>query len=202
MTRLSPRQYQRHGMLAMAIYVGFMLLAWPTVRATASLPLKALLALVPVLPMLYVIGLMARRIAHSDELEQRMHLVALGAATVVVGSLSLVGGFLAAAGVWRTDGAILIWVFPALMVSYGVTRWWVGRRYGMEIGCEDARGTSMPLRFLLGGMAAATAAWMGWGKLDDTALGVLCGMSASFVLIAAALVVTRWLARRAPAAER
>jgi hypothetical protein len=202
MTRFTPRQYQRRVMLAMTLYVGFMLLAWPTVRTAPSLGVKALLALAPVVPMLYVIGLMARRILHSDELEQRTHLVALGAATVVVGSLSLVGGFLAAAGVLRTDGSILIWVFPALMISYGLTRWWVGRRYGMEFGCDDSRSASMPLRLLLGGVTAAAMAWLGRAKLDDMGLGVLCGMSAAFVLAAAALAFARWRARRAPAGER
>jgi len=196
MARLTPRQYQRHTLLAMSAYVGFMLLAWPTVRTADSMALKVLLALAPVVPMLYVIGLMARRILDADELEQRTHLVALGAATAVVGALSLVGGFLAAAQVFKSDGAILIWVFPVMMLSYGITRWWVGRRYGMSLSCEEDRGLPMAWRSLLASVATAAVAWFGRHKFDDMGLGVLCGMSAAFLLGAVVLGWMRWRARR------
>jgi len=196
MPRLTQRQYQRRTMLSMAVYVGFMLLAWPAVRTADNMALKVLLALAPVVPMLYVIGLMARRILDSDELEQRTHLIALGAATVVVGALSLVGGFLAAAQVWKTDGAVLIWVFPLMMLSYGVTRWWVGRSYGMSLACDDGNGVPMGLRFLLASVATAALAWFGRGTIDDMGLGVLCGMSASFLLAGATLALVRRRARR------
>ena len=62
-------------------------------------------------------------------------MVALGLATGAVAVLSLVGGFLCAAGVLALGGDILLWVFPALCVSYGLARAWLGRRYG-GIGCE------------------------------------------------------------------
>ena len=196
MARLTPRQYQRHTLLAMSVYVGFMLLAWPTVRTADGTALKVLLALVPVVPMLYVIGLMARRILDADELEQRTHLIALGAATAVVGALSLVGGFLAAAQVFKTDGAILIWVFPVMMLSYGITRWWVGRRYGMSLTCEEEHGLPVAVRFVSASVVIAAIAWFGRPKLDDMALGVLCGMSASFLLASVVLALIRWRARR------
>ena len=106
MPRFQYKHYQRRLMLAMTGYVGFMLLVWPLARTVTSLPLKVLLALAPVLPMFYVIWLMARRIRDSDELEQRTHLIALGVATAAVGALSLVGGFLASAQVVQLDGSI------------------------------------------------------------------------------------------------
>lgn len=197
MARLTPRQYQRHTLLAMSVYVGFMLLAWPTVRTADSAVIKVLLALVPVVPMLYVIGLMARRVLDSDELEQRTHLVALGTATAVVGALSLVGGFLAAAQVFKTDGSILIWVFPVMMLSYGITRWWVGRRYGMSLACEDEeRDLPIAWRFLLAAVGTGALAWFGRHKFDDMGLGVLCGMSAAFLLGGVVLSWRRWRARR------
>jgi hypothetical protein len=200
MARFDPRQYQRRVAVAMVLYVGFMLLAWPTVRTAQAMPLKVLLALAPVVPMLYVIGLMARRILHSDELEQRTHLVALGVATAVVGGLSLAGGFLAAARVLQTDGSILIWVFPVMTISYGVTRWWVARRYGMGGTCEESRG-STPLRFLLGAMTCAAVAWFGRRGLSELQLGVLCGMSGGFLLAGLGIAVARRLDRRLPPRE-
>ncbi|HEV2620887.1 MAG TPA: hypothetical protein VGU65_02215 [Frateuria sp.] len=200
MARLNPRQYQRRVAVAMVLYVGLMLLAWPTVRTAVDMPLKVLLALAPLGPMFYMIGLMARRIFQSDELEQRTHLVALGVATAVVGALSLAGGFLAAAKVLQTDGSILIWVFPVMTICYGITRWWVGRRYGMTVTCEDSRGTS-PLRFLLGAMTSAAVAWLGRGSLSELQLGVLCGMSGGFLLVGLGFFVARRLDRRAPPRE-
>lgn len=88
MPRITSRRYQRRVMVAMAAYIACMLLAWPLAHTAASLSMKILLALMPVVPMLYVIGAMAQRIRDSDELEQRTHLVALGLATAVVGALS------------------------------------------------------------------------------------------------------------------
>ena len=63
-----------------------------------------------------------------------MHLIALSVATCIVSALSLVGVFLSASHVVSFDGDILIWVFPVLCLIYGVTRWYVGRRYG-GVGC-------------------------------------------------------------------
>ena len=119
----------------MAIYVALMLLEWPQVRNVASLPWKTALALAPVIPVVVVIWLLARRVMHSDELEQRLHLMALSVATGMICTLTLIGGFLCAAGVLTLDGDILIWVAPILSVIYGVTHLWLGRRYG-STGCR------------------------------------------------------------------
>ena len=134
MSRYTEKQYRRHMFLIMAIYVALMLLEWPQVRSVSSLPWKIALALAPPIPIIIVIWLMARRVMHSDELEQRLHLTALSVATGMICSLSLVGGFLCAAGVLALDGDILIWVAPVLSIIYGVTHLWLGRRYG-NTGC-------------------------------------------------------------------
>jgi len=134
MSRYTEKQYRRHMFLIMAIYVALMLLEWPQVRSVSSLPWKVALALAPPIPIIIVIWLMARRVMHSDELEQRLHLTALSVATGMICSLSLVGGFLCAAGVLALDGDILIWVAPVLSIIYGVTHLWLGRRYG-NTGC-------------------------------------------------------------------
>lgn len=133
--RTTEKQYRQRLSLAMTVYVGVMLLAWPLVRTADDTLLKIALALTPVLPVLYVVWLMVRRVQQSDELEQRTHLIGLGASTVVVGVLSLVGGFLAAARVLTLQGSVLIWVFPVLLIGYDATRWWVARRYGAGALC-------------------------------------------------------------------
>ncbi len=135
MARFTQRQYRTQLLAVMAVYVALMLGEWPHVRDTVSLPVKVTLALLPVAPMFVVIWLIARRVMHSDELQQRLYLLALGIAAAVVCAASLVGGFLAASHAIALDGDVLIWVFPLLSGSFGIAHLWLGRRYGYG-GCE------------------------------------------------------------------
>jgi hypothetical protein len=192
MSRFSEKQYTRHALIAMSLYIAFMLLAWPLVRTTTSLPFKVFLSLVAVVPMLYVVALMFRRIRESDELEQRMHLVALSVATAVVGVLSLIGGFLNAAGVLKLDGTVLIWVFPILMLSYGLSRWWVGRRYGVEASCDEDSIVPRYVWLLLGGGIAIATAWFARHSLDDLRQGVLWGLGVGMFVGGLLNGVLRW----------
>lgn len=188
MARFTERQYRNQLSLAMVVYMAAMLLVWPLSRTAASVPLKVLLAVVPVLPMLFVIGLMARRISASDELEQRVHLLALGAATALLGALSLVGGFLDAAGVLALRGSILIWVFPVTMISYGAVRWWLVRHYGGSAGCE---GGSPGWQLCLLAVLVLMVLGVGWwhGRLDAFEKGLLFGLAPGVLIL---LVVSLW----------
>lgn len=201
MTRLSAKQYGNRTTLAMAIYVGLMLLVWPQVRALDDAAAKSLLALVPVLPMLYVIWLMARRILGSDELEQRTHLIGLGAATGASAVFALVCGFLAAARLFSLDAVamLLFWVFPLQMLAYGGVRAWVARRYGSDALCEE-EGAPAPRLAIAGVLLAIPAIWGYWRGKDAFAVGLLAGMAAALLLGAAILQWRRW--RRARAADR
>jgi hypothetical protein len=134
MPRYTQKQYRNQVFAVMTVYVILMLAEWPHVRDATSLPWKIALALVPTLPIVVIIWLMAKRLMHSDELEQRLHLMALSVATGILCVLSLVGGFLCAAHVIDLDGDVLIWVAPVLSFMYGLVRWGLGRRYGSS-GC-------------------------------------------------------------------
>ena len=194
MSRLNQRRYEQHTLAAIFVYVAVLLLVLPLVRTASSIPFKVLLAVAPALPMLYVIWLMARRIRDSDELEQRMHLVALGAATAVVAACSLIGGFLAIAHVLPLDGSILIWVFPLMMLCYGTTRWWIARRYGGDLSCEGA----MPMHRRLAIIAALMTIVGVFTYLRRDALdaGIFFGMAAGLALLAGSRLVTYAQRRR------
>lgn len=195
MARLSGKQYERRTLAAMAGYTVFMLWGWPLIRTTGSAPLKLLLALAPLVPMFYVLALMARRIRDSDELEQRTHLVALGVATGVTAALSLAGGFLSIAGLVALDGSVLIWVFPLMMACYGIARWQVGRRYGGGVGCGGDDRPARLLRFLLLGALLAMTAAYGWlRRWDEFKVGMLCGLAVSFLLAAGLTALRRRMA--------
>lgn len=178
MTRLSQKQYERRGLAAVTLYSGFMLLAWPLLHTVASFPLKVLLALTPILPMIYLISLLARRIGSSDEFEQRTHLIALGVATAVVSALGLLGGFLSVAGVLNLDGSILIWVFPVVMFSYSGARWYVLRRYGASALCSEEKSAAFYLRFALVGVVVIAIAAMSPRGLEGYRLGFIYGSGA------------------------
>lgn len=198
MARLDNKRYQVQVLIAMTVYVIVLLSVWPLARTVTYAPAKWLLALAPVLPMLYVIALMARRIRDCDEMEQRTHLVALGASTAVVGALSLVGGFLATAKVVAIDGSILIWVFPVMMACYGVARWWALRQYGGSLACES--DAILPEAWRMG-LVAVTIVVVGvfaWFKHDAGTTGVFIGMASAFVLILAIKGLSYWRKRNDP----
>jgi len=135
MTRQTAAQYRMRVWLLMAVYVALIFFVWPYAKTAASLPLRALFALLPTVPVIAVVAVMMRHVMRSDELEQRIHMLALGIATAIVCVGSLVGGFLAAAHVIVLGGDVLLWVFPLVCVTYGTSRWWLVRRYG-GAGCE------------------------------------------------------------------
>jgi hypothetical protein len=175
MTRFSQKHYERQVLVTLVFYAGCMLFVWPFLRTTTNLPLKVLLALAPVVPVIYLISLLARRIRASDEFEQRTHLIALGTAAGVTGSLGIIGGFLSMAGVLKLDGSILIWVFPVIMLSYSVARRYVLRRYGASSGCGEETSIWSYLRFALLGVVMLAIARLSHGGLDGYRLGFVYG---------------------------
>lgn len=196
MSRLTQKQYQRHAMLAGVAYIAAMLLVWPLARTAVGLPLKVVLAMLPLLPMFYLIGLLAWRIRDSDELEQRMHLVALGVTGAVVAASSMVGGFLAAAKIVPLDGSILIMVFPLMASCYGVTRWWVARRYGVSVTCDDAGSVPVYLRFLLMALVMGLVALFAHYRQNDEGMGAALGVAAVFAVAGVVFGIRRWLSSR------
>lgn len=130
----SRKRYQAAVLVLMAIYFAAIVLLSPQVREAQGLAAKAALAVAPALPVVGVVWLMTWRVIRSDELEQRVHLIALSAAAGVVASVSLVVGFLGAGGVVAPGGDALIWVFPGLCVVYGLARWGMSRHYGKGSG--------------------------------------------------------------------
>lgn len=184
----------------MPAYVAVMMFVWPLVRTVSGLPLNGLIALATLLPMLYVIAPMAWRIRHSDELEQRTHLIALGAATTVGGALSLAGGFLVSARVLMLDGSILLRVFPLIMASYRITRGSVAKQYGDGSDCDAEDAMALLWRVAIPVIDVLLIALRAYLKRDAFRAGMLAGLAAIFDVIALASGVIHW--RRLSAEQR
>jgi hypothetical protein len=184
-------------MIAMSVYVALLLLVWPLARETAALPFKILCALAPVVPLLYVIALMARRILQSDELEQRTHLIGLGVATAVISIFCIAGGFLAVSKVITQDvaGLVLLWVFPILVLTYSGARAWVARRYGGG-GCDDEESPLYQRFLAAAALVAAVAAYAYFYKHDLFMTDFALGMASALALGALVFGLRQWSKRR------
>ena len=98
--------------------------------ANAAPGLRALVAMLPVLPIVLVVRILVRMMLAGDELQQRIDLeaIAISALGVSLGTLTL--SLLMVAGVIDVTGRqALVWVFPAIWIAYGFARAWATRRY-------------------------------------------------------------------------
>lgn len=195
-SRSIHRRYQREFWPAMVAYIAIMFLLWPLLPKVHNALLEIVLALLPVVPVLFVVRAMVRLVLGSDELEQRIHLIGLAVSATVVSTLSMAGGFLAAAGIIKLDGTILIWVWPSLVVVYALGRGWASRRYGgsSDVMCDD--GVALHWRLLFVALVIAATAGLGRYRMSDYQFGMLCGMSAALGAWAVVSAVLRWRRQR------
>lgn len=198
------KRYLREFLPAMAGYVLIMFLLWPRIPDVHQPWLKALMALTPVLPMVLVVRAMVRLGLGSDELEQRIQLIALAISTIVVGVASMAGGFLAAAHVLTLDGSVLIWVLPLLIGVYGFARGWASRRYGGDLlSCGGSADAALGIKWILGFAAAlALMAALLHGRIGGGAFYGLLGACAGFVVAALLISLKLWQVRRRDQSEQ
>jgi hypothetical protein len=196
-TRLAQRTYDRRLMVAMTLYVVVLLCVWPLAKAAGEALPKIGYALMPVLPLLYVLWLMARKILGSDELEQRTHLIGIGVAAAVISVIGIVSGFLAAAGAMTLEAtsAVLMWIFPLMMLSYGAARGYAARRYG-SVACDDDERMPLYQRLLwAAGLIGVAAAFLQFRRAE--AAGILFGMAVGMAVASAFFAIRAWRRRRA-----
>ncbi|MGE8233872.1 MAG: hypothetical protein ACN6OR_10825, partial [Stenotrophomonas sp.] len=124
------KRYTREVMLAMGGYVVLLVLSILLLKRVEDGLLRALIALLPVPPMMLVLRAMIRYIRDADELQQRIELEAVSFATAFVSLIYLTGGFLQSAKVIDVPSNVaMIWVFPFVCLSYGLAKAVVARRY-------------------------------------------------------------------------
>jgi hypothetical protein len=129
--RPAQRSYLREFLPAMAAYVLLLFVSQMLLRQVQAVPLRVLVVLLPIVPIVFVVRAMVRLVLASDELERRLHLEAISIASMSVGLLSFAAAFLRGAGLLPVDNALML-VLPALFAAYGIASWWVRRRFRGE----------------------------------------------------------------------
>jgi len=201
MARMSKRTYELQVAVAMSLYMVLIVLVWPLSRQDGAVWLKTLYALIPVVPVVYVIGLMAQRIVRSDEFEQRMHLIGLGVASAVVSIMTLIAAFLALAKLFTLEWAAiaLMWVFPLMMITYSAARGYATRRYGGD-GCDEGvTGWPAYARFVFIGVTLALlAAYAYYVRRSEELTSLVLGMACGIVVVGGFLWIRKWMRSRNP----
>lgn len=128
-----PAPRSRRIVLSAAVYAATVLICvWLLKHPLADAPSgwRVPVALLPLAPIIWMIRVQVAMILAGDELQRRIDLEAIAIASIGVGLGSLSLALLSVAGVSDVSGrVVLLWVLPALSLSYGVARYWVARRY-------------------------------------------------------------------------
>ena len=124
------RRYLREFIPAMAGYVVLLVVSILLLKRVDDQALRAVIALLPVLPIALSLRAIIRFVRDADELQRQIELEAVSIATALVSQLYMAGGFLQLAKVIDIpSGVAMIWVFPLLCVAYGLIKAVVARRF-------------------------------------------------------------------------
>lgn len=99
-------------------------------RGIDSLPLRAVVAVLPALALVFLMRAALQFLREIDELQRRIETEAIGIASLLVALAYFAGGLLQKAKVIDLDAAMaMIWVFPLLCAIYGIAKMVLTRRY-------------------------------------------------------------------------
>ena len=129
-TRALRRRYLREFVPAMIGYLVLLVVSLLLLKRLEDEALRAIAALLPVVPIALVLRAIIRFIRDADELQRQIELEAVSIATALVSLVYMAGGFLQLARVIDIpSGAAMIWVFPLQCATYGLVKAIVARRF-------------------------------------------------------------------------
>jgi hypothetical protein len=121
-------RYLREFVLAVIAYVIAIVAAnsllpyFPLYRSPWAIPIS----LLPIIPVIFILRGIVKLLLNSDELQQRIQLLAIGFAAGMTGLLTFSYGFLENIGMPRFSA---IWVLPLMVVLWGIGLAYFSRRY-------------------------------------------------------------------------
>ncbi|HVC37814.1 MAG TPA: hypothetical protein VNF46_05370 [Gammaproteobacteria bacterium] len=130
-TSLTPdaasRRYKYHVFMAMGLYIMVLFVCIHYLKTTPPGALRIVLALLPTLPVTWVMWSLFMFLTRADELQRRVHLESLALAAGVTAFLSLTYGFLEDfAGLPHIPAW---WTFVVIDIVWGATGCVLWRRY-------------------------------------------------------------------------
>lgn len=127
----ASRRYQRAMWPAMVVYALLLSASiWWIRQGIEPVALRAAVAVMPLLPLLFFLRAALRYLREVDELQRRIETEAIGVASLLVSMLYFAAGLLEKAKVFAIDaGAAMLWVFPLLCLTYGIAKMRLTRRY-------------------------------------------------------------------------
>ena len=121
------KRYLREFLLAMTVYVIAIILSVRLIDQTPSGSLLRILwAVMPILPIGFVLAAFLRYLGGIDELQRRIQLQAIGFAAGATSMLTFAYGLLENVGLPHLS---LIYVFPAMVALWGLSLNYFTRRY-------------------------------------------------------------------------
>ena len=124
------RRYQRAMAMAMTGYVAVMLVWKPLLHAADATWLRVAIALLPAALMMWILRAFVRFVRDSDELHRRIELESGSIAALLVSAGYMAAGFLQSAELIAVPASLaMLLVFPAICLSYAITKVVVARRY-------------------------------------------------------------------------
>jgi hypothetical protein len=120
------KAYLRNFLIAVGIYILLVILSVDLLERTPEVSWRFLIALLPMLPLIFGFRSFLRYLTSMDELQQRIQLQALGFAAGATGMITLTYGFLENAGLPRLS---MLWVFPLISFLWGGASFILTRRY-------------------------------------------------------------------------
>jgi len=121
------RRYAREFTISMAAYTLILVASiYALKNIEMSQPLKIIVALAPVVPVIFVLIAVMRSIRDSDELQQRVHVLATTFAAALTGLITFTYGFLENIGFPKFP---TLFILPLIIALWGVSFAWFSKRY-------------------------------------------------------------------------
>jgi hypothetical protein len=121
------KRYGREFTLSMIAYMAMLIGSVYTIQNIPMIqPVKIIVAVLPAVPVVFVLIAVMHLLADSDELQQRMHLLAITCSAVLTGFITFTYGFLENLGFPPFP---TIWILPMMFALWGLGLGYFSRRY-------------------------------------------------------------------------
>jgi hypothetical protein len=122
----ASKRYAREFIIAMIAYGIVIMISRLTLNNIGESPWRFVIALLPLIPVLFLISGFIRYLSGIDELQQRIQLQAIGFAAGTTGLLTFAYGFLELEGL---PSLSTFFIFPLMIMLWGVGLAYFSRRY-------------------------------------------------------------------------